>query len=100
MAAFHMWKKDKTSVDISAIVRKSLCDKDPCVMAATLCVLQDLARVNPEPWRDLVPSLVHLLWQVIDRKLPRAYDYHNIPAPWIQVHLLDLMGVLGKDNSR
>ncbi|KAH3743998.1 AP-4 complex subunit epsilon [Pelomyxa schiedti] len=102
MAALHIWKKDRSSIDIDATLRASLCDTDPCVMAATLCAMQEIVKQDPDHqhWVDLVPSLVHLLWQVVDHHLPRAYDFHGIPAPWVQVHLLELLGILGKDNRK
>jgi AP-4 complex subunit epsilon-1 len=39
------------------------------------------------------------LRQIIDHKLPQDYEYHRIPAPWIQIRLLKLLAVLGKDDK-
>ncbi len=91
-------------IDPSAIashndkVRKVLCDKDPAVMGASLCLLYDLAVANPNLYKDLVPSFVSILKQVTEHRLPRDYDYHRMPAPWIQLKLLQILGVLGAND--
>lgn len=70
-------------------------------------------------WKDLVPSFVNILKQVltilnplciganecfsmkiIQNKLSRHYEYHHVPAPWIQVKLLRLLAVLGADDKK
>ena len=33
--------------------------------------------------------------QIIEQRLPRDYDYHNIPAPWVQIKLIRLLSRLG-----
>jgi hypothetical protein len=47
-----------------------------------------LAKVNCVKYKDLVPSFVSIMKQIVDRKLPREYDYHGVPAPWIQIDIL------------
>lgn len=54
---------------------------------------------DPSTQKDLVPSLVSILRQIIDHKLPMDYEYHKIPAPWIQMRLIKLLAVLGKDDK-
>ena len=44
--------------------RQMLCDKDPAVMSAALCVLQELIAVDAAPYKNLVPSFVNILKQV------------------------------------
>jgi hypothetical protein len=44
-------------------LRTALCDKDPGVMVAALCALQEVAAINPAPYRALIPSLTSILKQ-------------------------------------
>ncbi|KAK6914363.1 Rubrerythrin, diiron-binding domain [Dillenia turbinata] len=62
-----------------------LCDNDPGVMGATLCPLFDLITVDVNSYKDLVISFVSILKQVAERRLPKTYDYHQMPAPFVQV---------------
>jgi hypothetical protein len=78
--------------------RQMLCDKDPAVMSAALCVLQHLIAVDPAPYKNLVPSFVNILKQVVEQRLPKTYNYHRVPAPFIQVRLLKLLGHLGHND--
>jgi AP-4 complex subunit epsilon-1 len=75
--------------------RGALCDRDPSVMAASLPGLAALAAADPVPVRPLAPSLVSILKQVAEGRLPRAYDYHRVPAPFLQVSLIRLLSLLG-----
>ena len=64
-------------------MKKALCDKDPSVMACALNYFLDEIRKRPNDYKDLVNHFVVILKQIIDHRLPRDYDYHRIPAPWI-----------------
>lgn len=62
-------------------LRKVLCDRDPSVMGSSLNVIESLATVDPKPFKELVPSLISILKQVIEHRLPSDYEYHRVPAP-------------------
>lgn len=53
-------------------------------MGAALCPLYDLINADAENYKDLVVSFVNILKQVAERRLPKSYDYHQMPAPFIQ----------------
>lgn len=84
--------------DIDDKMRKALCDADPSVMGATLNYFSSQAAKEPEKFKDLVSCLVVILKQIIEHKLPKEYDYHKLPAPWIQMKLLEILSYLGRDN--
>ena len=68
---------------IDAKMKKALCDKDPSVMACALNYFMGAVKNNPSGFKDLVNHFIVILKQIIDHRLPRDYDYHRIPAPWI-----------------
>ncbi|RLN38407.1 hypothetical protein BBJ28_00014542, partial [Nothophytophthora sp. Chile5] len=86
--------------DAGDALRRTLCDRDPSVMGATLCILHDLAEATPTDYKDLVPSFVSILKQITEHRLPREFDYHRIPAPWIQIRLLKILALLGQADQQ
>lgn len=96
---FHQLSNDMvTSEDLIVHTRKVLCDKDPAVMGSCLNVIYALCLYDAIPYKDLVPSLVSILKQIIDHRLPNEYDYHRIPAPWMQLKLIRILGILGQSD--
>ena len=81
--------------------RRALCDKDPSVMSASLNYFHEIvAQVSMRSYyKDLIPSFVLILKQVIEHRLPKDYDYHRMPAPWMQIKLLEILGFLGADDK-
>jgi len=88
-----------TKQEVIEKVRRMLCDRDPAVMGSTLNVIEAMARVDVQPFKDLVPSLISILKQICERRLPSEYDYHRIPAPWMQMKLVRILSVIGKNDS-
>jgi AP-4 complex subunit epsilon-1 len=95
---FHQIDPDTIQPFVDKI-RRVLCDKDPAVMGASLNLFLDLVKKKPAAFKDLVPSFVSILKQVTEHRLPRDYDYHRIPAPWIQLRLLQILAVLGANDK-
>ncbi|XP_034540967.1 AP-4 complex subunit epsilon-1 [Notolabrus celidotus] len=79
--------------------RKALCDKDPGVMTASLHIYLQMIQENPEGYKDLAASFVTILKQVVGGKLPMDFNYHSVPAPWLQIQLLRILSLLGKNDQ-
>ncbi|EFJ52222.1 hypothetical protein VOLCADRAFT_87158 [Volvox carteri f. nagariensis] len=99
-------------VELEKHFRTMLCDKaqvawepggthgrgvaqDPSVMSAALCALHDCIKLDPRPYKNLIPSFTSILKQVSEHRLPKTYDYHRFPAPFIQIKLLKILAALG-----
>ncbi|XWS38858.1 hypothetical protein CRYUN_Cryun19dG0166300 [Craigia yunnanensis] len=101
MALHRFYQKSPSSVShLVSNFRKRLCDNDPGVMGATLCPLFDLITIDVNPYKDLVISFVSILKQVAERRLPKVYDYHQMPAPFIQIKLLKILALLGSGDKQ
>ncbi|KAJ7943985.1 AP-4 complex subunit epsilon [Quillaja saponaria] len=101
MALHRFYQKSPSSVShLVCNFRKRLCDNDPGVMGATLCPLFDLITIDVNSYKDLVNSLVSILKQVAERRLPKSYDYHQMPAPFIQIRLLKILALLGSGDKQ
>ncbi|RHY08872.1 hypothetical protein DYB37_000512, partial [Aphanomyces astaci] len=95
---FHQLNPDSVA-GLGDSLRRTLCDRDPSVMGAALCLLHDVAVITPSAYKDLVPSYVSILKQITEHRLPREFDYHRIPAPWIQIRLLKILALLGQADQ-
>lgn len=101
MALHRFYQKSPSSVShLVSNFRKRLCDNDPGVMGATLCPLFDLITTDVSSYKDLVVSFVSILKQVAERRLPKSYDYHQMPAPFIQIKLLKILALLGSGDKQ
>ncbi|KAL7597385.1 hypothetical protein Lser_V15G30019 [Lactuca serriola] len=101
MALHSFYQRSPSSVNhLVSHFRKKLCDNDPGVMGATLCPLYDLITIDVNLYKDLVVSFVNILKQVAERRLPKSYDYHQTPAPFIQIKLLKTLALLGSGDKK
>ncbi|KAM9201458.1 AP-4 complex subunit epsilon-1 [Dugong dugon] len=80
--------------------RKALCDRDVGVMAASLHIYLRMIKKSSSGYKDLTGSFVTILKQVVGGKLPVDFNYHSVPAPWLQIQLLRILRLLGKDDRR
>eukprot|EP00729_Bicosta_minor_P007265 gene7265-33171_t len=101
LALHRFYSRDPKSIShLSDNLRKALCDSDPGVMVASLNVFYAMRSTALGLLKDLVGSFVDILKQVIDRRLTRDFDYHKVPAPWMQIKLLRLLAITGADDQR
>ena len=99
LALHRFYRRSPPSIaDLMPKIRRALYDQDPGVMAASLNLFFDMIVDDPMQCKDLVPSFVSVLKQVIERRLPKDFDYHKVPAPWLQIKLLKILSLLGKDD--
>jgi AP-4 complex subunit epsilon-1 len=88
-----------TRSDLLVQVRKVLCDRDPAVMGSCLNVIESMSIPDTEPFKDLIPSLVSILKQIGEHRLPTEFDYHRVPAPWMQIKLVRILSMLGQADA-
>ncbi|XP_042468373.1 AP-4 complex subunit epsilon-like [Zingiber officinale] len=101
MALHRFYQRSPSSVShLISNFRKKLCDNDPGVMGASLYPLFDFITEDVNSYKDLVTSFVSVLKQVAERKLPKTYDYHQMPAPFIQIKLLKILALLGSGDKQ
>jgi len=101
MALHRFYQLDPNSVShLTERIKSKLRDRDPSVMGAALCPLHDMARVDPSSQSELVDQYVSILKQITEHRLPREFDHHRMPAPWIQIKLLQLLATLGSNDKQ
>lgn len=88
-----------SSEELLEKARKVLCDRDPAVMGSCLNVVEDMAKRNPVEIKTLIPSLVSILKQISERRLPEEFNYHRVPAPWMQIRVVRILSLLGQADA-
>ena len=100
MCLYKFYQIDKNSVpECENKMKRLLCDPEPAVMAATLPFYKEMALKSPEKIKELVSPFIVILKQVIENKLPKEFNYHRFPGPWIQNSILEILSLLGKDDQ-
>jgi AP-4 complex subunit epsilon-1 len=97
---FHQLSPDVVTEDeLFEKLRKVLCDRDPSVMGSSLNVIESMAVKDPTQFKDLIPSLVSILKQIGEHRLPTDFDYHRVPAPWMQIRIVRILSLLGQADA-
>lgn len=91
---------DPTKIDLmSEYLRDALCDSDPSVMAASLNVYDLLIEKGPAAYKILIPSLISIQKQVLEKALPKDFEFNGIPSPWIQIKVIKILAKLGEGDK-
>jgi AP-4 complex subunit epsilon-1 len=86
--------------EISKVFVEKLGYKEPAVMFAVLPGLYELISHDPKPYKGLVHYFTNILKQAAEGKLGRSWVTHKAPAPFLQITLLRLLALLGKDDPQ
>lgn len=99
MHAFYL-RSDGSLCELASF-RQALCDREPSVMDAAVRLLHDVILRDTASQHDLLDSFIFILTQVIERRLPRQCEYHRMPAPWLQIRLIQVITIIvGTDKQR
>lgn len=77
--------------DIKELAVGGLNDPEVPVLFASISVLKQLIIFDPISFKNQTTKLVEVLNKIIDHKFPPEYDYHRVPAPWMQIDLLRML---------
>ncbi|KAJ1910358.1 clathrin associated protein complex large subunit [Tieghemiomyces parasiticus] len=78
-----------------------LTDKNPGVVLAGLALAQELCATGEralQSYRTLVPTLVRQLKSLLTTGFSPEYDVSGVSNPFVQVHLLRLLRILGRGD--
>lgn len=70
---------------------EALNDSETPVIFAGISMLYKPILNNPHQFKDTTKKLVEILFNILEHKYPKEYDYHRIPAPWTQITLLQML---------
>ncbi|XP_071942555.1 AP-4 complex subunit epsilon-1-like [Antedon mediterranea] len=101
MALFSFYRKSPMlMVQSYDLFKKALCDSKPAVMSAALHVFKFFIKEDCDKYKDIVPSLVKILHQIVHHKLHQDFNFNGIPAPWTQINILKMMSTLGQGDKK
>lgn len=65
-----------------------------------ITLLKRLITSDPDPYKEMTYDFCRILKDIIMHKYPKEYDYHRVPAPWMQIEILKVLGLLGRNDPR
>ncbi|XP_060080493.1 AP-4 complex subunit epsilon-1-like [Ylistrum balloti] len=80
--------------------QRILFDKDPSVMSVGVKIYSVLIQTDEHHFPKLTENLIGILGQVISKRLPSDFEFHNVPMPWLQMDILQTLARLGAGNKQ
>lgn len=81
-------------------IREGLGDAEPSVMGVCLNLYYEDLQLNPTKHKDVLKILVTIMNLILDVKLPRDYDFQRMPAPWMQIRILQIFSIICQNDRR
>jgi AP-4 complex subunit epsilon-1 len=66
-------------------LQEALFDEEPPVVFIAITLLKKLIQEDPDPYKEMTDDFCRILKDIIMHKYPKEYEYHRVPAPWMQV---------------
>jgi AP-4 complex subunit epsilon-1 len=87
-------------VTYKTYLQEALFDEEPPVVFIAITLMKRLIAEDPEPYKDMTDDFCRILKDIVLHKYPKEYDYHKVPAPWLQIDLLRVLAMLGRNDSK
>lgn len=101
LVIFNMYQFNKNFVpNIKILALQALKDPDAPVVFAGVYIFKMLIFSNAHQYKDVTKALCEIQMKIVDHRYPNEYDYHRIPAPWYQIHILQMLELLGKNDQQ
>lgn len=73
--------------------------KEVSIMGCSLNIYYHEVCKDPVKYKDMIKIFINIFNKILDVKIPRQYDYARLPAPWMQIKLLQILGKLCKNDK-
>ncbi|XP_033725542.1 AP-4 complex subunit epsilon-1-like [Pecten maximus] len=80
--------------------QRILFDKDPGVMSVGVKIYSVLIQHDQSQFPKLAENLIGILSQLVSKRLPLEFEFHNVPMPWLQMDILRTLAKLGSGNKQ
>ena len=74
--------------DMRELVLAAFNDPETPVVFGALSLLKRLMEEDHIVFKPQTQKFAEILEKILDHKFPPEYDYHKVPAPWMQIDLL------------
>ena len=82
------------------ILKKLLSDKNLSVVGIVAELYYEEIKINYQDFKEIACYFIYILKDIINMKYDSSYIFYGIPAPWIQIKILQILGKLGTDDLK